>query len=76
LYPETIQQAAKQYSPALIANYTFELVKLFNSFYQNTPILGGDDPAIEAFRLSLCEQVGRVIQSSVGLLGMEVPDRM
>lgn len=76
LYPETIQQAAKQYSPALIANYTYELVKLFNSFYQNTPILGGDDPAIEAFRLSLCEQVGRVIQSSVGLLGMEVPERM
>src|SRR6056300_662773 len=76
LYPDTIQQAAASYSPALVANFIYDLVKYFNSFYQNTPILGGDDPAIEAFRLSLCEQVGRVIQSSVGLLGMEVPDRM
>lgn len=75
-YPETIQQAAKQYSPALIANYTYDLVKLFNTFYQNVPILGGDDKELESFRLSLCSEVAKVIQSSLGLLGMQVPERM
>ena len=75
-YPETIQQAAKQYSPALIANYTYDLVKLFNSFYQNVPILGGDDKELELFRLSLCSEVAKVIQSSLGLLGIQVPERM
>jgi arginyl-tRNA synthetase len=75
-YPEIIQQAAKQYSPALIANYTYDLVKLFNSFYQNVPILGGDDKELETFRLSLCSEVAKVIQSGLGLLGMEVPERM
>ena len=75
-YPETIQQAAKQYSPALIANYTYDLVKLFNSFYQNVPILGGGDKELESLRLSLCREVAKVIQSSLGLLGMQVPERM
>jgi len=75
-YPETIQQAAKQYSPALIANYTYFLVKLFNSFYQNVPILGGDDKELESFRLGLCSEVAKVIQSSLGLLGIQVPERM
>ena len=75
-YPETIQQAAKQYSPALIANYTYDLVKLFNSFYQNVPILGGYDKELESFRLALCSEVAKVIQSSLGLLGMQVPGRM
>ena len=75
-YPEIIQQAAKQYSPALIANYTYDLVKLFNSFYQNVPILGGDDKELELFRLSLCNEVAKVIQSSLGLLGMQMPERM
>lgn len=75
-YPETIQQAAKQYSPALIANYTYDLVKLFNTFYQNVPILGGDDKELESFRLSLCSEVAKVIKSSLGLLGMQVPERM
>ena len=67
-YPEIIQQAAKQYSPALIANYTYDLVKLFNSFYQNVPILGGDKE-LETFRLSLSSEVAKVIQSGLGLLG-------
>jgi len=76
LYPETIQQAAKQYSPALIANYIYDLVKLFNSFYQNIPILGGDDSELESFRISLCNEVGKVISSGAALLGMSVPKRM
>ena len=76
LYPETIQQAAKQYSPALIANYIYDLVKLFNSFYQNIPILGGDDNDIESFRINLCDEVGKVISSGAALLGMSMPKRM
>jgi len=76
LYPETIQQAAKQYSPALIANYIYDLVKLFNSFYQNIPILGGDDFDIESFRISLCGEVGKVISSGAALLGISMPKRM
>jgi arginyl-tRNA synthetase len=76
LYPETIQQAASQLSPALISNYIYDLVKLFNSFYQNTPILGGEDKALEAFRLSLCNEVGKAIESGFGLLGITVPGRM
>ena len=76
LYPETIQQAAKQYSPALIANYIYDLVKLFNSFYQNIPILGGDDNDIESFRINLCNEVGKVIISGAALLGISMPKRM
>ncbi|MDA9015667.1 arginine--tRNA ligase [Flavobacteriaceae bacterium] len=76
LYPETIQQAAKQYSPALIANYIYDLVKLFNSFYQNIPILGGDDSELVSFRISLCNEVGKVISSGAALLGISVPKRM
>src|SRR5699024_9706257 len=62
LFPETIQQAAKQYSPALIANYTYELVKEFNSFYQNVSILGVDDEGLKAFRVALTSAVGAIIK--------------
>ena len=76
LYPEMIQQAATQFSPALLANYIYDLVKLFNSFYQNIPILGGNDAALEAFRINLCHEVVRVIASGTALLGIQVPKRM
>src|SRR5699024_4773707 len=52
-FPEAIQQAAEQYSPALIANYSYELVRGFNSFYQNVSILGVDDEELKAFRVNL-----------------------
>lgn len=76
LFPETIQHAAKQYSPALIANYTYELVKEFNSFYQNISILGADNNNIKAFRIALSSSVGSIIKIAFGLLGIQVPDRM
>ena len=76
IYPETIQQAAKQYSPALIANYIYDLVKLFNSFYQNISILGVEDLDLESFRISLCNEVGNVIRSGADLLGISMPERM
>ena len=76
LFPETIQQAAVQYSPALIANYTYELVKSFNSFYQNVSILGADFEEEKSFRIKLSRAVSDVIKTAFGLLGIDVPERM
>ena len=75
-YPETIQSAAKNYSPALIANYTYDLVKSFNSFYQNVSILGANSEYEKKFRVLLSFKVGEVIRSSFQLLGIKVPERM
>lgn len=76
LYPETVQLAAENHSPALIANYTYELVKEFNSFYQNVTILGTEDETEKFFRVQLSKAVGDVIKSSFELLGIQVPERM
>lgn len=76
LYPEVISQAAESHSPALIANYTYDLVKEFNSFYQNVTILGTENLKEKKFRVQLSKMVGTVIRSAFGLLGIEVPERM
>ena len=75
LYPQTIQNAAEQYSPALIANYIYELVKRFNSYYQKVVILS-DDKHTRQFRVLLASQVAHVIQSGMGILGIECPKQM
>ena len=75
-YPDIIQLAAENYSPALIANYTYDLVKEFNSFYQNVPILATDNESEKAFRVKISRVVGEVIKSAFGLLGIEAPERM
>ena len=76
LFPHTIQQAASNYSPALIANYTYDLVKEFNSFYQNISILGAENAALMSFRVQLCSAVGTTIKNAFSLLGIQVPERM
>jgi arginyl-tRNA synthetase len=76
LFPETIQSAAHNHSPALIANYTYELVKEFNSFYQNVPILPEQDMNKKVFRVQLSKKVGDVIKASFRLLGIQVPERI
>lgn len=76
LYPETVVLAAENHSPALIANYTYDLVKEFNSFYQNVTILGTEDLTEKKFRVQLSKAVGEVIKSSFALLGIHVPERM
>ena len=76
LFPETVQLAAENYSPALIANYTYDLVKEFNSFYQQVSILGESDEQKKQFRVQLSRKVGEVIQSAFRLLGIQVPERM
>ena len=76
LFASVVQQAADTYSPALIANYVYELVKEFNSFYQNVSILGEEDPIKRALRIHLSHKVGEVIATGFDLLGIEVPERM
>jgi len=76
LYPEVIQQAATNQSPALIANYTYDLVKAYNSFFQNVSIFGADTEEEKIFRVQLSNLVGNVIKSAFGLLGVTVPERM
>ena len=76
LFASVVQQAADTYSPALIANYVYELVKEFNSFYQNVSILGEEDPVKRSLRIHLSRKVGEVIATGFDLLGIEVPERM
>lgn len=76
LFPSTIQLAAEHYSPALIANYTYDLVKEFNSFYQQVSILGESNIQKKVLRVQLSKKVAEVIQNAFRLLGIEVPDRM
>ncbi|MBC3847679.1 arginine--tRNA ligase [Winogradskyella echinorum] len=76
LFPEVIQNAASQHSPALIANFTYDLVKDFNSFYQNVSILGADIDEEKSFRVTLSQSVSQTIKNAFGVLGIEVPERM
>ena len=75
-FPEVIQQAAKTYSPALIANYTYDLVKEYNSFYQSVSILGEENHDKKVFRVQLSDKVGQTIKNAFALLGIDVPNRM
>lgn len=74
-FPATVAAAAKQFSPALVANYVYNLVKHYNSYYQEVSILV-ENAQTKAFRVALCAAVGQVIQKSLGLLGIEAPNRM
>ena len=76
LFPEVIQNAADSHSPALIANYTYDLVKEFNSFYQQVSILGEENHDKKVFRVQLSKSVGNTIKNAFQLLGIEVPERM
>ena len=76
LFPEKVKEASDQYSPALIANYTYDLVKEFNSFYQNVSILGAEKDEELVLRVALSKAVGEVIRTAFELLGIEVPSRM
>jgi arginyl-tRNA synthetase len=75
-YPEIIQLAAANHSPALVANYTYDLVKEFNSFYQNVSILGEENQDKKILRVQLSKKVSDIIKSAFSLLGINVPERM
>ena len=74
--PAVVEQAATSYSPAMIANFTFDLAKAFNSFYQDTPILRETDGNRMLFLVQLCAAVSNSIKNMMWILGIEVPERM
>ena len=76
LFPEVIQNAAQNHSPALVANYTYDLVREYNSFYQAVSILGEEDLNKKIFRVQLSKKVADTIALAFQLLGIEVPERM
>ncbi|MGB0806939.1 MAG: arginine--tRNA ligase [Salibacteraceae bacterium] len=75
-YPTIIAEAGQNYSPANVANYVYDLVKMYNSFYQSSPIFNDDNETQTKFRVSLSAEVGKVIHSGMGLLGIQVPNQM
>ena len=76
LFPSIVQDAADNYSPAVVANYVYDLVKDFNSFYQNVSILGEEDTNKRHFRVALSKKIGEIIAESFKMLGIQVPERM
>lgn len=75
-FPAVIQKAAAAHSPALVANYVYDLVKEYNSYYQNVPMLSVEDVQVRTFRVQLSDLTGRVIKSAMAVLGIPVPERM
>lgn len=75
-FPDIIQSAADNHSPALVANYVYDLVKEYNSFYQSVPVLGSEVENEKIFRVQLSKKVGETIKSAFALLGIDVPERM
>ena len=76
MFPEIIQNAAHNHSPALVANYTYDLVKEYNSFYQTVSILGEENLEKKVFRVQLSKKVADTIKAAFDLMGIEVPERM
>jgi len=75
-YPEVLYESSESLSPAFIANYIYELAKEYNQFYHEYPILSEENSDISVFRLFLSAQIGKIIQSGMNLLGIDVPERM
>ncbi len=75
-FPAIVAEAGKNYSPALVANYVYELVKEYNQFYHDYQILGEPDANVRGFRLVLSRTIGNIIRQGFWMLGIEVPDRM
>ena len=75
-YPAKVKEAADSFSPALLANYSYELAKEFNQYYHDTPILKETDSNLLSMHLSLIGEVAEVLEKAMGLLGISLPDRM
>lgn len=75
-FPKTVQSAAKDYSPALVANYIYELAKTFNTYYSLHSVLNEEDSAVKTFRLMLINQIANTIKTGMDLLGVDVPEKM
>jgi arginyl-tRNA synthetase len=75
-YPSIIDSAALQYDPSIVANFAYDVVRHFNTFYQSCSILREEDVAVRLLRMQLCELTGQCVQSSMGILGIQMPERM
>ena len=75
-FAAVVKQAGEDYSPSIIANYTYDLVKEYNQFYHDFSILREENEALKVFRLALSANVGKIVKTAMGLLGIEVPERM
>ena len=75
-YPSKVSEAAESFSPAVLANYSYDLAKEFNQYYHDTQILREPDAALLSMRLQLITVVADVLRSAMGLLGIQLPDRM
>ena len=75
-FPNVVAEAGKAYSPALIANFIYDLVKEFNQFYHESPIAVEEDEAKRSVRLLLCKSVGNVVKNGMWMMGIDVPKRM
>ena len=74
--PAVIKEAGENYSPALLGNYAYELAKEFNQFYHDFSILKEEDIAVRNFRLLLAKECSEAIKNAMGMLGIEMPERM
>ena len=75
-FPSIVQQAGTDYNPSILANYAYDLVKEYNQFYHDFSILREENEGLKVFRLALSQNVGKVVKQAMGLLGIEVPERM
>lgn len=75
-FPDVVQEAGRTYSPALIANYAYDLVKEYNQFYHDCSILREEDAAVRSLRLALSDATSKTVKTAMGLLGINVPERM
>ena len=75
-FTNVVKQAGSDYNPSILANYTYDLVKEYNQFYHDFSILREENEAVKVFRLALSQNVGKVVKLAMGLLGVEVPERM
>lgn len=75
-FATVVRQAGTDYNPSVIANYTYDLVKEYNQFYHDYSILREENEQVKIFRLALSVNVGKIINEAMGLLGIDVPERM
>ena len=75
-FPSVLKHAASEFSPSILANYLFNLVKSYNSFYQESPIIREEDENVKGFRLQLSDLTSSVLSKGMNILGIEMPERM
>jgi arginyl-tRNA synthetase len=76
LFPERIREAGREHSPAIIANYAYELAKEFNQYYHEVSILKEEDISVKSQRLVLIDTISAVLRKAMGILGISLPERM